>query len=304
MKYKANKGLLLFVVLFSTIVSAQTRVDRIVTEFKKSNSSNVLIAAHRGDWRHAPENSVKGIENCIAMGIDIVEVDVRKTKDGKLILMHDATIDRTTNGTGKVSGHTLGELKRLYLKENKGGKNAKLTEQRIPTLREALSAAKGKIMLNLDKSYGLMEDIYPLLVETGTVEQAIFKGVSNPKQVKKDISFMKGKTLFMPIVSDENEDATSEIKRYIKKVKPAAFEVLLRKGDRILAESNFMRTHGSRVWVNTLWDSLCAGYSDAKAVKDPDANWGHLIGKGVNIIQTDNPAELLVYLKNKGLRDF
>ena len=80
--------------------------------------------------------------------------------------------------------------------------------------------------------------------------------------------------------------------------------MILRKDDVLLGESDFIRKSGARVWVNTLWGSLCAGYTDAKAMKDPDANWGHLISKGVNIIQTDNPADLLQYLKNKGLRDF
>lgn len=285
-------------------LTAQDRADLIVKEFKDSNSKNVLVAAHRGDWRHAPENSIKGIENSIKMGIDIVEVDVRKTKDGKLVLMHDATIDRTTNGTGKVSDHTLAELKKLYLKNNQGGDDAELTDQRIPTLEEVLLAAKGKIMVNLDKSYGLMHDIYPLLVKTGTVDIGIFKGVSDPKQVKKDIKFMDRNIFFMPIVFSDNEKVADEIKVYLKKVKPAAFEVILRKDDSLLSESDLIRKRGARVWVNTLWGSLCAGYTDAKAMENPDANWGHLIEKGVNIIQTDNPADLLQYLKNKGLRDF
>ena len=295
-----------FLLLFLSVLTltAQSRADKIISEFKKSESPNVLVAAHRGDWRHAPENSVQGIKNCIEMGIDIVEIDVRKTKDGKLVLMHDATIDRTTNGKGKVSDHTLAELKKLYLKNNQGGDDAELTDQRIPTLEEALLAAKGKIMVNLDKSYGLMHDIYPLLVQTGTVNIGIFKGVSEPKQVKKDIKFMGENIFFMPIVFSDNEKVVDEIKLYLKKVKPAAFEVILRKDDVLLGESDFIRKSGARVWVNTLWGSLCAGYTDAKAMKDPDANWGHLISKGVNIIQTDNPADLLQYLKNKGLRDF
>jgi len=295
-----------FLLLFLSVLTltAQSRADKIISEFKKSESPNVLVAAHRGDWRHAPENSVQGIKNCIEMGIDIVEIDVRKTKDGKLVLMHDATIDRTTNGKGKVSDHTLAELKKLYLKNNQGGDDAELTDQRIPTLEEALLAAKGKIMVNLDKSYGLMHDIYPLLVQTGTVNIGIFKGVSEPKQVKKDIKFMGKNIFFMPIVFSDNEKVVDEIKLYLKKVKPAAFEVILRKDDVLLGESDFIRKSGARVWVNTLWGSLCAGYTDAKAMKDPDANWGHLISKGVNIIQTDNPADLLQYLKNKGLRDF
>ena len=133
---------------------------------------------------------------------------------------------------------------------------------------------------------------------------AIFKGESQPKLVKEDIAFMKDPVSFMPIVSDENEDVVAEIKKYIKKVHPAAFEILLRKSDDVLSQSGYIRSHGARVWVNTLWGSLCAGYTDAKSLEDPDANWGHLIENGVNIIQTDNPADLLKYLKGKGLRDF
>ena len=289
---------------YALTLSAQSSAGRIVSEFKRSDSPNVLVAAHRGDWRHAPENSIKAIENCIAMGVDIVEIDVRKTKDGKLVLMHDETIDRTTNGTGKVSEHTLAELKELYLKKNKGGKDAELTGDRIPTLEEALIAAKGKVMLNLDKSYGLMKDIYPLLEKTGTVDIAIFKGTAPPDEVKKDIKFLHGKVFFMPIVFDNKETVVEDINSYLKKVKPAAFEIILRSGTGLLDQSEHIRKKGARVWVNTLWDSLCAGYSDAKAVEDPDANWGLLIDKGVNVIQTDNPAELLQYLKKKGLRDF
>ena len=303
MTRKAFRFLILFLLLGSVVV-AQNSVDRIIKEFKKSNSSNVLIAAHRGDWRHAPENSLQGIGNCIKMGIDIVEIDVRKTKDGHFVLMHDETIDRTTNGTGKVSELTLSELEQFFLKENQGRSDAKLTDQKIPTLEEALLLAKGKILLNLDKTYGTMKDIYPILQKTGTVDIAIFKGGAAPQKAREDISFMKKSVFFMPIVSDKNENFASDVKEYVKKLHPVAFEILLEESDDVLSESKYMRTHGARVWVNTLWDSLCAGYSDAKAVKDPDANWGHLIEKGVNIIQTDNPQELLQYLKEKGLRKF
>ena len=299
-----RKFILFLPLLLAFSVTAQNRADAIVKEFKKSNSSNILVAAHRGDWRHAPENSIKAIEGCIAMGVDIVEIDVRKTKDGKLVLMHDATIDRTTNGTGKVSDHTLAELKKLYLKNHKGGEGTELTGQRISTLEEAMLTAKGKIMVNLDKSYGIMKEVYSVLEQTGTLDIAIFKGRSTPEQVKKDMSFMTSHEFFMPIVFSDNEKVKKSIKQFLKIIHPAAFEIILREDDELLSEAGYIRSNGARVWVNTLWDSLCAGYSDEKAVKDPDANWGHLIDKGVNIFQTDNPAELLQYLNKKGLRDF
>lgn len=58
----------------------QNNIYRIISEFNNSTSSNVMVAAHRGDWRNAPENSIKAIQNCIEMGVDIVEIDVKKPR--------------------------------------------------------------------------------------------------------------------------------------------------------------------------------------------------------------------------------
>ena len=62
----------------------------------------MLVVAHRGNWRSAPENSTAAIDSAIAMKVDIVEIDIQKTKDGQLILMHDNTLDRTTTGKGSI----------------------------------------------------------------------------------------------------------------------------------------------------------------------------------------------------------
>ncbi len=135
-------GIAILFISFSCV--KENNVKHIITEFYNSSSTNVLVVAHRGDWRHAPENSIKGIENSIEMGVDIVEIDVRKTKDNQLVLMHDGTIDRTTNGKGKVSDFTLDELHQFYLKNNQGGKDAELTDQKIPTLEEVMMAFDGQ----------------------------------------------------------------------------------------------------------------------------------------------------------------
>jgi glycerophosphoryl diester phosphodiesterase len=306
---KLGTSLLLLFTILSCVNKTQNRANQIVKEFQKSNSSNVIVTAHRGDWRHTPENSLVGIENCIKMGVDIVEVDVHKTKDNKMVLMHDETIDRMTTGKGKISDYTLEELKQFYLKNNKGGENAELTNQRIPTLEEALLTSKDRIMIILDKSYDFIEDIYPVLIKTGTVNTAILKAKSmknmvSAHQTKKDLAFMKKSVLFMSMIKDTQDSATLLIREHIMQYRPAACEMLLFKSDSLLSETDFMRKQGCRVWVNTLWATISAGYSDDKAVKDPDANWGHLIEKGVNIIQTDNPTELLQYLERKGLRNF
>ncbi len=64
-----------------------------------------------GNWRSAPENSTAAIDSAIAMKVDIVEIDIQKTKDGQLILMHDNTLDRTTTGKGEIKNWTLADIK-------------------------------------------------------------------------------------------------------------------------------------------------------------------------------------------------
>lgn len=86
-------------------------IDRLIVNLEDSENKEIIVVAHRGDWRHAPENSLQAIKNCIDMGVDMVEIDIRKTKDGQLVLMHDGTVDRTTNGKGRVSDLTLESLK-------------------------------------------------------------------------------------------------------------------------------------------------------------------------------------------------
>ena len=66
----------------------------------------VSVISHRGDWRNTPENSIRAIQNCIDLGVNMVEIDIKKTKDNELILLHDKTLDRTTTGKGLPQDYT------------------------------------------------------------------------------------------------------------------------------------------------------------------------------------------------------
>src|SRR6476660_6386350 len=105
----------------------------------------VMIAAHRGAHNLVPENSLASIREGIKMGIDIVELDIRFTSDRRLVLMHNKTIDGTTDGKGLVTDYTFEEIRKFKLKHN-----GQVTEEVIPTLEEALLIAKGKILIDLD----------------------------------------------------------------------------------------------------------------------------------------------------------
>ena len=101
----------------------------------------VSVISHRGDWRNTPENSIRAIQNCIDLGVNMVEIDIKKTKDNELILLHDKTLDRTTTGKGLPQDYTLAEIKQMRLRNGAGV----ATSHQIPTLEEAMIVAKGKI---------------------------------------------------------------------------------------------------------------------------------------------------------------
>lgn len=120
-----------------------------------------LASAHRGGPVPGfPENSLEGFQNVLRFAPCIIECDVRKSKDGILLLMHDETLDRTTTGSGKVSDFTLADLKNLRLKDPQG----EITDYQIPTLNEVLRWAVGHAILELDVKKG---------VEAGEIINAI-----------------------------------------------------------------------------------------------------------------------------------
>ena len=111
------KKMLLLVVLtiISLTVLAENRAEKL-RENLFHNPKYVTVVAHRGDWRNHPENSLPAFQSCIEMGVDMIEIDLQRTKDGELILMHDRTVDRCTNGKGKISEMTYDEIQRLRLR--------------------------------------------------------------------------------------------------------------------------------------------------------------------------------------------
>ncbi len=282
------------------LIAQKNRVDSIIKDFRNASSSNVMVVAHRGDWRNFPENSIAAINSAIAMGVDVVEIDIQKTKDGQLVLMHDETIDRTTNGKGKVEDYTLDSLKKLFLKNGLG----RTTGHRIPTLEEAMLAVKGKAMVNLDKCYNYMSEAYLVLHKTGTVNQAVFKGYLPAEKVKKEYGQLLSKVFYVAIVKLDDVNAGNKIGDFQEQIMPVAFELNFNSDTSyILKQLNTIKQKGSRVWINSLWASLNGGHDDDKAVDENNIkdSWQWIIDKGANMIQTDRPKELLEYLRRKKL---
>src|SRR4029079_8209302 len=95
--------------------------------------------------------------------------------DGARVRLHDDTVDGTTNGTGSVASKTLAQIKALRLKNGLGGAQAAVSTQPVATLKEALALIDNRALINLDKAWGYRDQILAELIETGTVETAVFK---------------------------------------------------------------------------------------------------------------------------------
>jgi glycerophosphoryl diester phosphodiesterase len=116
--------------------------------FRYTGNDVPLISGHRGGTTTGyPENCIPTLENTLRHTPAFFEIDPRLTKDSVIVLMHDATLDRTTTGTGKLSDYTYEELKKFKLKDPQGN----ITEYGIPTLDEVIKWSKGKTIINLDK---------------------------------------------------------------------------------------------------------------------------------------------------------
>ncbi len=275
-------------------------IEYLLEKLGDAKNDKVIVIAHRGDWRNAPENSLQAIKNCIDMGVDMVEIDVRMTKDSILVLMHDDTIDRTTTGKGKVSDWSYDSLQNLTLRNG----TLHPTEHKIPTLKEAMNVAKGSILVNLDKSEDHIKEAYNLLKETGTVKQAIFKGKKSYGEVREKYGNLLDSIIYMPIVKYQSGVAMEYVTQFITSYQPVAFELNYDKESSNLFQLIFtIKANNSRLWTNSLWPEQCAGRHDDRAVINPDSAWGVLISNGANMLQTDRPQLLLNYLREKGLHE-
>jgi glycerophosphoryl diester phosphodiesterase len=275
----------------------QMTIHDLIENLEDSRNNEVIVIAHRGDWRNAPENSLQAIKNCIDMGVDMVEIDIRETKDGQLVLMHDETIDRTTNASGFVKDWTLDSLRTLKLIDGLGIE----TNNRIPTLEEALLLSKDKILINLDKSYKIFDKCYEVMEKTGTLNQVVIKGTKTRAEVESEFGKYLDKVYFMPVLFLPNPDADKIVNDYIENRLPVAFEFVI-DHDSITFLNNFdnIRESGSGVWVNSLWAHHNGGHDDEKASLDPNVyNW--YLENNIDMIQTDRPELLLTFLREKGL---
>lgn len=276
------------------------KMDALLAHFTNADEDYVQVVAHRGDWRNAPENSLQALQNCIDMGVDMVEIDVRMTRDSVLVLMHDYTIDRTTTGSGVLRDFTYDSLQNFYLKNGL----LQSTPHKIPTLEEALLMSKDQILINLDtKDYQNLRLYYDLLQETGTLHQVVIKAPISKVEAQQIFGEYLDEIFFMPLVRTASPGAMRMVREYQQEDPPVAFEFTVPSDTtQLLPYFPTIREKGSRVWVNSLRPGHCAGHDDEQAAINLSVyNW--FIDHKVNLIQTDRPELLIRYLQKRDLHD-
>lgn len=298
--------------MFAGALSGATRTDAIREKLASGDRDYVFVAMHRGDWRNFPENSKGAILSAIRLGADIVELDVHRTKDGRFVLNHDTSLDRTTTGKGRVSDRTLAEIKTLKMLDRDG----KPTGFEVLTLEEALELTRGKILVNIDKFTKHPREILEAVDAAGALKEVLVKSTL-PVEKVKDVfgpywaKVESGELLYMPVA--HVGQSGKNYRAFEKSVFPGYLAIEPRKSSMYemcfndpadVPDAVSRIPAGARIWVNTLWDSLSAKHSDAAALIDPGANWGWWLDKGATMIQSDYAAELIVWLAAKGRRNF
>lgn len=305
-----KKSLIILFALFvvgMVCLQAETksRAERIAEEMQNPKSNYVVVAVHRGDWRNFPENSIPAIESVIRMGADMVEIDIKMTKDSVLVVSHDRTLDRCTTGKGLISEHTYAEIQQFTLCRAHGIATDSL---RMPTLREALQCCKDRICVNVDHGYELYEQVLQITEELGVTGQILIKGRKPVAEVAADMARYPRNMMYMPIIDILRERGVTLFDDYQESgVVPMAYEVCWKRlTPEVESCFDTILSTGSKLWVNTIWGSLC-GYLDDDAALDaalregtPASVYDRVLDLGASIIQTDRPALLIPYLQSIG----
>ena len=294
----------------SNIVSAQQNPSFTLLREKDNKSEYVWVASHRGDWIYAPENSTTALEHAIFFGSDLIETDVRLTKDGKIIMMHDATVDRTTNGKGNIADLTLAEIKELRLRNNFGG----LTDLKVPTLGEYIELAKDKILLYLDKAgYDLpgheqghmVKELLKVLKANNAIEQSVFVLDWPYSKAKEIFGEDLEKVIYVPVIEDKIPNLSAYVDEYIQKLNPVAFQFRMEKLDsETYKQLPKVLKSGSKAFVAATWEKHTANHSDLISIFErPSKGWGWLLEQGFSVLETNYPKDLIYYLKSENRRN-
>lgn len=314
-----------------TAAAETTRTDLIRQRLENANQwrDHVMVVGHRGGgmdgWKSRfPENSLASVDNVIALGVEMVELDVRMSKDEVLVVMHDSWLDRTTTCHGEVASYTMAELRECRLVVEATGQ---VTHETVPTLAEMFSATKGRILVNVDNK--LDEAALPAIVaearRAGVANEIVIKAnLWNSDRIaamKALLGSMGTDIPFMPIIADDAVRDAGFLETATRAFSANAAELISwhREGEALTpnggplfgAKARAVASRGDwHLWVNTYaiankpGGMLAGGRGDelATLASLPAETYGFWIDRGATIIQTDEPTALVEWLTENGYR--
>jgi glycerophosphoryl diester phosphodiesterase len=255
--------------LFPSIVFCQSKVV-----FPKSQN-NFIVIAHQGCHIDVPENTIESLRKAIEIGVDYVEVDVRTTLEGVPVVMHDANVERTTDGKGKLSEMSTIDFRNLKIKG---------TSINPPTLSTFLMEARGKINVYLNIKEAEPEKIVALL------EKYQMKNNVVVYCQRTQIFQWKKLAPTIPIITSPpfNIKTPFEFEAFTLSFPISAFDGTYKTYDTIITQK--LAEINIPIWLETLGED------------DTTETWNLAIKLGIRALQTDRPQELIAFLQKNNIK--
>lgn len=235
-----------------------------------------VVVAHRGNHVHAPENTLEALENAIKAEVDYVEVDLRTTRDGQIVIMHDSSVDRMTDGKGKVVDMTFAEFRSLHIVDRRFPQR---TPEPPPTFEEVLQHAEGKIHLYLDAKAVDPKQVLELLRKYH-MERSVVVYCGNDEIEK----WRKAAPKLPLMISPPDEAKSVEALEAFWKAHPVE---ILDGGYFTYTRENVSAAH---LWRVEVWPDIQNPAENPK-------QWEKALETGLQGLQTDHPEQLIAYLK-------
>ena len=271
-----------YLLLVFILSASQTNVvDGQKAPIPKSKNAFVVIS-HRGNHVAAQENTLAAFQNAINVGADYVEIDLRTSKDSQLVIMHDATVNRMTNGIGKVSDLSWAELKQLKVIEKN---HPEWPEQSIPLFSEVLKLCKGKINIYLDFKNADVNASYQALKKAG-MQHSVIVYINAAHQL---VEWKKIAPQIPLMVSlPDSVQSAAQLNSFLDQYK-------IHLLDGSYKEYTVEMVNAAKAKNIPVWPDI------QSATEGPE-QWEKAINLGFTGLQTDHPEAMVNYLKNKKRR--
>lgn len=283
--------------LFSLTASAfahgeGSRAERLLASIIDPEDRAVLVAAHRGGYardreHRAPENSVANVAVAIAAGFDLYETDIRRTRDGVFVVVHDDKLDRETDGTGPVEALTLAEVKRL----KKRYRDGTLSVESVATLEELLVAGRGRILFKADPKPGVMkhfEELAALVDRLGMSGQVFLRvGLKEADPIADAFAAGAPRLELMFKV-----DHAEQVNRMADRFELRTIQINHEKGESLGEEKR-----------RAIQAALARGLLVQTHAYGEESEWRQLAEAGVRMFHSAAPGPTLKWLKENDWRD-